>query len=116
MASSPPYGAIPGRRDITTHGNSLVVYTTAEAWGAWRNGTRVAKAGAVDYDEVPDGTLGTVIGSNETQPGRYFYYVVWDNRPYTVAGLAGLRLLGIEDGVGAMPSASLMRSGRRRLP
>jgi len=91
------YGGMPGRPDVRHRQGYAGMFTTAQADGAWRNGTRVAKRGYVSGDKVANGSLGSIVGSviANGPPRRVFYYVIWDTHPLVVTGISadGVRLL-----------------------
>lgn len=56
-------------------------FTTMEAPGAYRNGTRIVKATSEDHDCHPNGSLGTVLGSVLHPDLGIAYFIEWDARP-----------------------------------
>ena len=83
---------------------SKAMFTTAEAPGAWRNGTRVVKCESAPGDAHQDGALATVLGSHgpvalDGRPPAYAYFVEWDDYPGLPVGIAAWRLR-LEDGTG----------------
>lgn len=56
-------------------------FTTKEALGAYRNGTRIVKATSEDHDCHPNGSLGTVLGSLVHPEKGVAYFIEWDARP-----------------------------------
>lgn len=76
-----------------TPGSSVPQFTTDEAPGAWRNGTKVSKVGSVPGDAHQDGARARVLGSIGPTPGRlYGYFVEWDDMPDVPTFIAGPRL------------------------
>lgn len=76
-------------------------YTTDEAPGAWKNGTRVRKAFQEARDAHRDGALATVLGSipiTKAPPGRppldppLGYFVEWDDTPGVACFIVAPRL------------------------
>lgn len=57
------------------------VSMTAQAEGAWPNGSAVVKANSQPDDGTPDGTHGEIIGSMDVhplgRPARFIYFVKW---------------------------------------
>lgn len=58
---------------------------TAQAPGAWLNGSTVRKINSRPDDGTPDGTPGVVLGSldvrEQGKPAAYAYWIEWANRP-----------------------------------
>jgi hypothetical protein len=65
------------------HAGYIGVFTTDEAPGCWKNGTRVVKATFERGDGTPLGTMGTVLGSMFTHEagGITTYFIEWDDKP-----------------------------------
>jgi hypothetical protein len=57
-------------------------YSTRQALGGWRNGTRVEKAAEdATGDLTKMGTLGTVLGSVMHPELGMAYFIEWDDKP-----------------------------------
>lgn len=56
-------------------------FTTLEALGAWRNGTRIVKIESEDGDTNRVGSLGKVLGSVYEKTKGLAYFVEWDTTP-----------------------------------
>lgn len=74
-----------------------VYFTTNEAEGAIRNGTRVVKVGREAGDSHDDGAPARVIGSLGPIPFRgmtevYGYWVEWDDMPEVPVFIVGHRI------------------------
>jgi hypothetical protein len=67
-------------------------YTTDEAPGAWRNGSRVIKTNSVPKDAHQDGAPAVVLGSLGDS-GFYGYFVEWEDTPGIPTFVAGDRLV-----------------------
>ena len=80
-------------------GLTKAVFTTAQASGAWPNGSRVAKCRSAPGDAHQDGALATVVGSvgpADVADGHgpaYAYFVEWDDYRGLPVGIASWRLL-----------------------
>jgi len=59
----------------------LGTFTTMEALGAWRNGTRIVKIESEDGDGQRTGSLGKVLGSIFEETKGLAYFVEWDAKP-----------------------------------
>lgn len=56
-------------------------FTTMEALGAWRNGTRIVKCSSEEGDAHRNGSLGKVLGSIHEPKKGLAYFVEWDSKP-----------------------------------
>lgn len=70
--------------------------TTAQAEGAWRNGTRVEKRNSRRDDIHRDGAPGTVRGSIGAPGFGYGYFIEWDDLPGLPSFCASARLAKLE--------------------
>ncbi|HEY4355982.1 MAG TPA: hypothetical protein VGN16_09565 [Acidobacteriaceae bacterium] len=56
-------------------------FTTMQALGAWRNGTRIVKIESENGDANRVGMLGKVLGSIHEKEKGLAYFVEWDSTP-----------------------------------
>jgi hypothetical protein len=71
------------------------MFTRDQAPGALANDTRIMKTNSEPGDAMPDGTLGTVLGSlshPDVMDGVTFYFVEWDHMPRRAVGIAGHKI------------------------
>ena len=70
------------------------IYTTDQAEGAIPNGTRIVKVNSEAEDAHVDGAPGVVIGSmaEPEHPGRFGYFIEWDDMPGLPVGIVGHRI------------------------
>jgi hypothetical protein len=69
----------------------FLLHTTAQAKGAWPNGTRCRKVKSAKGDTHNDGALCTVLGS--VRDGSLLgYFVEWDDFPGLPVGIMADRL------------------------
>lgn len=66
---------------IKNHPGYFGAFTTAEASGAYPNGTRIQKVFTEEGDSTPLGVEGTVLGSIDSGELGIAYFVEWDNKP-----------------------------------
>jgi len=70
-------------------------YTRNQAPGAIPNGAVVEKVNTKQGDTHPDGARATVVvsfGPVDELPGRYFYFVEWEDLPGLPVGIGGDRI------------------------
>lgn len=77
-------------------------FTRDQAEGAIPNGTTVVKTKSEEGDTNPNGSLGTVLGSIDTEKidpalskkygARFFYFIEWQARPKVAFGVAGFKI------------------------
>lgn len=72
-----------------------VAFTRKQASGAIPNGVMVEKVNSEQGDTHSDGARATVVGSwgpVDELPGRYFYFVEWEDVPGLPVGIGGDRI------------------------
>lgn len=85
---------------------TAVEYTDDQAWGAIPNGTLIEKCGSKPGDFYPDGTKGTVIGSqifegtvvdDQIVEGghTHFYFIEWEPTPDVPIGILMHRIRAV---------------------
>jgi hypothetical protein len=92
MRTVPVEGLMAEVLNIQDHPGYTGAFTTDEANGAMKNGTRVMKFTSEAGDLTPTGTHGSIRGSLYYQDTGYFYFIEWDNKPKTVVGCTGFKL------------------------